>query len=130
MIWAFIRRMCHVRLIMLFSLCLLHLCICIRVLRQVSPNMCSSELAESALSMKNVTCTADDIWTTFEVIENGDLGKRVFLQLQKLLLHYEISHSFVSSCVYKILFKLPIKGWNISLRFYCLLHFRDSELLK
>uniref|UniRef100_A0A7N8XQ63 ArfGAP with RhoGAP domain, ankyrin repeat and PH domain 2 n=1 Tax=Mastacembelus armatus TaxID=205130 RepID=A0A7N8XQ63_9TELE len=32
-------------------------------------------LAESALSMRNVTFTADDFWTTFEVIENGELER-------------------------------------------------------
>lgn len=33
-----------------------------------------TELAETALSIKNVTFNADDLWTTFEVIENGELG--------------------------------------------------------
>lgn len=36
--------------------------------------MRSAELAETALSMKNVTFDVDDLWTTFEVIENGELG--------------------------------------------------------
>lgn len=36
--------------------------------------MSSAELAETALSMKNVTFDEDDSWTTFEVIENGELG--------------------------------------------------------
>ncbi|XP_041842533.1 arf-GAP with Rho-GAP domain, ANK repeat and PH domain-containing protein 2 isoform X2 [Melanotaenia boesemani] len=42
---------------------------------KVSPSMRPSELAESALSMKNVTFKADDFWTTFEVIENGELER-------------------------------------------------------
>uniref|UniRef100_A0A7N8XIK7 ArfGAP with RhoGAP domain, ankyrin repeat and PH domain 2 n=1 Tax=Mastacembelus armatus TaxID=205130 RepID=A0A7N8XIK7_9TELE len=42
---------------------------------KVSPSMRSAELAESALSMRNVTFTADDFWTTFEVIENGELER-------------------------------------------------------
>ena len=33
-----------------------------------------TELAETALSIRNVTFNADDLWTTFEVIENGELG--------------------------------------------------------
>lgn len=36
--------------------------------------MSSAELVETALSMKNVTFVEDDSWTTFEVIENGELG--------------------------------------------------------
>lgn len=36
--------------------------------------MSAAELAETALSMKNVTFDEDDSWTTFEVIENGELG--------------------------------------------------------
>lgn len=36
--------------------------------------MRSTELAEAALSMRNVTFDADDLWTTFEVIDNGELG--------------------------------------------------------
>nr|XP_020467021.1 arf-GAP with Rho-GAP domain, ANK repeat and PH domain-containing protein 2 [Monopterus albus] len=42
---------------------------------KVSPSMRSLELAESTLSMRNVTFTADDFWTTFEVIENGELER-------------------------------------------------------
>lgn len=36
--------------------------------------MTSAELAETALGMKNVTFAEEDSWTTFEVIENGELG--------------------------------------------------------
>uniref|UniRef100_A0A3Q1H731 ArfGAP with RhoGAP domain, ankyrin repeat and PH domain 2 n=1 Tax=Anabas testudineus TaxID=64144 RepID=A0A3Q1H731_ANATE len=50
-------------------------CICLLYLRQVSPSMRSSELVESALTMRNVTFTADDCWTIFEVIENGELER-------------------------------------------------------
>ncbi|XP_075968579.1 arf-GAP with Rho-GAP domain, ANK repeat and PH domain-containing protein 2, partial [Anarhichas minor] len=42
---------------------------------KVSPSMRSTELAETALSMRNVTFGADDSWTTFEVIENGELER-------------------------------------------------------
>ncbi|XP_022056188.1 arf-GAP with Rho-GAP domain, ANK repeat and PH domain-containing protein 2 [Acanthochromis polyacanthus] len=42
---------------------------------KVSPSMRPSELAETALSMRNVTFNADDFWTTFEVIENGELER-------------------------------------------------------
>ncbi|XP_073331305.1 arf-GAP with Rho-GAP domain, ANK repeat and PH domain-containing protein 2 [Pagrus major] len=42
---------------------------------KVSPSMRPTELAETALSMKNVTFNADDLWTTFEVIENGELER-------------------------------------------------------
>ncbi|XP_044040959.1 arf-GAP with Rho-GAP domain, ANK repeat and PH domain-containing protein 2 isoform X2 [Siniperca chuatsi] len=42
---------------------------------KVSPSMRPTELAETALSMRNVTFDADDLWTTFEVIENGELER-------------------------------------------------------
>ncbi|XP_062300381.1 LOW QUALITY PROTEIN: arf-GAP with Rho-GAP domain, ANK repeat and PH domain-containing protein 2 [Scomber scombrus] len=42
---------------------------------KVSPSMRSMELAESALSMKNVTFNTEDLWTSFEVIENGELER-------------------------------------------------------
>ncbi|XP_031145759.1 arf-GAP with Rho-GAP domain, ANK repeat and PH domain-containing protein 2 [Sander lucioperca] len=42
---------------------------------KVSPSMRSMELAETALNMRNVTFSADDFWTTFEVIENGELER-------------------------------------------------------
>lgn len=42
---------------------------------KVSPSMRSAELAETTLSMRNVTFGADDCWTTFEVIENGELER-------------------------------------------------------
>ncbi|XP_042256741.1 arf-GAP with Rho-GAP domain, ANK repeat and PH domain-containing protein 2 [Thunnus maccoyii] len=42
---------------------------------KVSPSMRSTELAESALSMRNITFNTDDLWTTFEVIENGELER-------------------------------------------------------
>ncbi|XP_035531725.1 arf-GAP with Rho-GAP domain, ANK repeat and PH domain-containing protein 2 [Morone saxatilis] len=42
---------------------------------KVSPSMRSAELAETALSMRNVTFSAGDLWTTFEVIENGELER-------------------------------------------------------
>uniref|UniRef100_A0A671W8K5 ArfGAP with RhoGAP domain, ankyrin repeat and PH domain 2 n=1 Tax=Sparus aurata TaxID=8175 RepID=A0A671W8K5_SPAAU len=42
---------------------------------KVSPSMRPTELAETALSIKNVTFNADDLWTTFEVIENGELER-------------------------------------------------------
>ncbi|KAM4611838.1 LOW QUALITY PROTEIN: arf-GAP with Rho-GAP domain, ANK repeat and PH domain-containing protein 2 [Polymixia lowei] len=42
---------------------------------KLSPCMRSAELAESALRMRNVAVDADDLWTTFEVIENGELER-------------------------------------------------------
>ncbi|KAM8747595.1 arf-GAP with Rho-GAP domain, ANK repeat and PH domain-containing protein 2 [Acanthopagrus schlegelii] len=42
---------------------------------KVSPSMRPTELAETALSIRNVTFNADDLWTTFEVIENGELER-------------------------------------------------------
>ncbi|GAA6216344.1 arf-GAP with Rho-GAP domain, ANK repeat and PH domain-containing protein 2 [Lates japonicus] len=42
---------------------------------KVSPSMRSTELAETALSMRNVAFNANDFWTTFEVIENGELER-------------------------------------------------------
>lgn len=44
--------------------------------------MRSAELAESALSMKNLAFDVDDLWTTFEVIENGELGMQLWSPLQ------------------------------------------------
>ncbi|CAF95237.1 unnamed protein product, partial [Tetraodon nigroviridis] len=42
---------------------------------KVSPSMSSAELVETALSTKNMTFDRDDSWTTFEVIENGELER-------------------------------------------------------
>ncbi|XP_030017810.1 arf-GAP with Rho-GAP domain, ANK repeat and PH domain-containing protein 2, partial [Sphaeramia orbicularis] len=42
---------------------------------KVSPSMKAAELAETALGMKNVTVNAEEPWTTFEVIENGELER-------------------------------------------------------
>ncbi|XP_053272100.1 arf-GAP with Rho-GAP domain, ANK repeat and PH domain-containing protein 2 [Pleuronectes platessa] len=42
---------------------------------KVSPSMRSAELVETALSMRSVPCSAEDLWTTFEVIENGELER-------------------------------------------------------
>lgn len=36
--------------------------------------MRAAELAETALNMKNVLSDDEDRWTTFEVIDNGELG--------------------------------------------------------
>ncbi|MED6274631.1 hypothetical protein CHARACLAT_018277, partial [Characodon lateralis] len=41
----------------------------------LTPGIRSSELVETALSMRNATFEADDLWTTFEVIENGELER-------------------------------------------------------
>lgn len=38
--------------------------------------MRAAELAETALSMKNVSSDAEGTWTAFEVIENGELGEQ------------------------------------------------------
>lgn len=37
--------------------------------------MRSDELAISTLEMKGMEVKAQDLWTTFEVIENGEMGK-------------------------------------------------------
>lgn len=37
--------------------------------------MRSDELAISTLEMKGIEVKAQDLWTTFEVIENGEMGK-------------------------------------------------------
>ncbi|XP_077400226.1 arf-GAP with Rho-GAP domain, ANK repeat and PH domain-containing protein 2 isoform X2 [Vanacampus margaritifer] len=42
---------------------------------KVWPSMRSAELAETALSMRNVPFHVADAWTTFEVIENGELER-------------------------------------------------------
>ncbi|XP_057710856.1 arf-GAP with Rho-GAP domain, ANK repeat and PH domain-containing protein 2-like isoform X1 [Corythoichthys intestinalis] len=42
---------------------------------KVWPSMRSAELAETALSMRNIPFDAADAWTTFEVIENGELER-------------------------------------------------------
>ncbi|XP_065145126.1 arf-GAP with Rho-GAP domain, ANK repeat and PH domain-containing protein 2 isoform X2 [Paramisgurnus dabryanus] len=42
---------------------------------KVSPNMRSDELAMNTLEMKGVEVRAQDLWTTFEVIENGELER-------------------------------------------------------
>lgn len=44
-------------------------------LTQVSPSMRAGELAETTLNMRSIAFDADDFWTTFEVIENGELGR-------------------------------------------------------
>lgn len=41
--------------------------------------MRAAELAETALSMRNVPSHGEDTWTTFEVIENGELGRQDLL---------------------------------------------------
>ncbi|XP_056156183.1 arf-GAP with Rho-GAP domain, ANK repeat and PH domain-containing protein 2 [Lampris incognitus] len=42
---------------------------------KLSPNMTATDLTESALMLKNVPISPDDLWTTFEVIENGELER-------------------------------------------------------
>ncbi|XP_069374868.1 arf-GAP with Rho-GAP domain, ANK repeat and PH domain-containing protein 2 isoform X2 [Paralichthys olivaceus] len=42
---------------------------------KVSPSMRSGELVETALIMRNVPCGTGDFWTTYEVIENGELER-------------------------------------------------------
>ncbi|KAL0970474.1 hypothetical protein UPYG_G00242550 [Umbra pygmaea] len=42
---------------------------------KVSPTMRPDELAESTLVMRNVVTHPADLWTTFEVIENGELER-------------------------------------------------------
>lgn len=57
--------------------------------------MRSCELAETALSMRNDTFKADDLWTTFEVIENGELGMQDFIFLLiniTLIVQFRLHH--------------------------------------
>ncbi|XP_072314770.1 arf-GAP with Rho-GAP domain, ANK repeat and PH domain-containing protein 2 [Eucyclogobius newberryi] len=42
---------------------------------KLSPSMRASEVAETALNMKNITVNTEDMWTTFEVIENGEMER-------------------------------------------------------
>ncbi|XP_071315206.1 arf-GAP with Rho-GAP domain, ANK repeat and PH domain-containing protein 2 isoform X2 [Trachinotus anak] len=42
---------------------------------KVSPSMRSTELIVTTLSMRNVAFNTHDLWTTFEVIENGELER-------------------------------------------------------
>ncbi|XP_061769570.1 arf-GAP with Rho-GAP domain, ANK repeat and PH domain-containing protein 2 [Nerophis ophidion] len=42
---------------------------------KVSPSMRSAELVEAVLSMRNLVFSSDDLWTTFEVIENAELER-------------------------------------------------------
>ncbi|XP_058637762.1 arf-GAP with Rho-GAP domain, ANK repeat and PH domain-containing protein 2 isoform X2 [Onychostoma macrolepis] len=42
---------------------------------KVSPSMRSDELAISTLEMKGIEVKAQDLWTTFEVIENGEMER-------------------------------------------------------
>ncbi|MEQ2280567.1 hypothetical protein AMECASPLE_021213 [Ameca splendens] len=66
---------------------------------KLTPGMRSSELVETALSMRNATFEADELWTTFEVIENGELVV-VFIRDGQ-----EAEYSFVAWCrteVYEI----------------------------
>lgn len=41
--------------------------------------MRSDELAVCTLEMKGVEVKAQDLWTTFEVIENGEMGRIMLL---------------------------------------------------
>ncbi|KAK1797145.1 hypothetical protein P4O66_008528 [Electrophorus voltai] len=45
------------------------------LLLQVSPTMHSDELADNTLQMKGIDTGLQDLWTTFEVIENGELER-------------------------------------------------------
>ncbi|XP_017555122.1 arf-GAP with Rho-GAP domain, ANK repeat and PH domain-containing protein 2 isoform X1 [Pygocentrus nattereri] len=42
---------------------------------KVSPTMSSDELAESTLELKGIEADLQELWTTFEVIENGELER-------------------------------------------------------
>lgn len=41
---------------------------------QVSPLMEAEELTNDVLGIKNIIPSKDDVWTAFEVLENGELG--------------------------------------------------------
>lgn len=38
--------------------------------------MCTDELTDTTLEMKGIQANQHDIWTTFEVIESGELGMK------------------------------------------------------
>lgn len=44
-------------------------------LLQISPVMEAEELTNDILAIKNIVPTKGDIWATFEVIENEELGE-------------------------------------------------------
>lgn len=48
--------------------------ICFPITLQVSPVMTAEELTNQVLEMRNVAASLD-IWLTFEVLENGELGE-------------------------------------------------------
>lgn len=52
--------------------------------------MSSAELTETALSMKNVAFDEDDSWTTFEVIEKGELGAANRVQPVAFIYSYSV----------------------------------------
>ena len=41
---------------------------------QVSPTMHSAELASCTLGMSGLKGTDEDLWITYEVLDNGELG--------------------------------------------------------
>lgn len=45
------------------------------LLLQISPVMEAEELTNDILAIKNIVPTKGDIWATFEVIENEELGE-------------------------------------------------------
>lgn len=47
----------------------------ILLLLQISPVMEAEELTNDILAIKNIIPVKGDIWATFEVIENEELGK-------------------------------------------------------
>lgn len=65
--------------------------------------MRSAELAESALSMKNLPFDVDDLWTTFEVIENGELGMQRWSQPMMFNRCVSSKHCFSSHLLYDCL---------------------------
>uniref|UniRef100_A0AAY4AJ01 ArfGAP with RhoGAP domain, ankyrin repeat and PH domain 2 n=1 Tax=Denticeps clupeoides TaxID=299321 RepID=A0AAY4AJ01_9TELE len=58
-----------------FTSTLSQLCYEVSSPRQVSPTMSSAELASCTLSMRHLPARPEDLWTTFEVIENGELER-------------------------------------------------------
>lgn len=57
--------------------------------------MLAAELAETALSMKNISSDAEDTWTTFEVIENGELGRQEASRPGSALNSFEYQKYFI-----------------------------------
>ncbi|XP_061440036.1 arf-GAP with Rho-GAP domain, ANK repeat and PH domain-containing protein 2 isoform X2 [Rhineura floridana] len=71
------------------------------VIIRVSPIMEAEELMNDILGIKNITPHKDDMWTTFEVIENGELERPLHYTENVLeqILHWSSLHNPSSACL-------------------------------